>query len=189
LFLILKLNLAIEMSISSHKTIMMKKLALTLILISIGINFFAQVAINTDNSLPDNSAILDIKSGNKGVLIPRMTIEERNAIENPADGLMIYCTNCGIKGSLSIFAGGYWNTYSPCPDVSAPVEGYPEVTPDNVAWTWDLWRVIQKITWIAEQIIPATYGPTAHAAIQPRLSCKVIQVPAIPGHPAPGCLP
>ena len=113
------------------------KLALTLILICIGTSLFAQIAINNDNSPPDNSAILDIKSGNKGVLIPRMTVEERNAIENPADGLMIYCTNCGIKGSLSIFASGSWNTYSPCPDVSAPAESYPVITPEYVTWTWE----------------------------------------------------
>ena len=67
------------------------------------------VAINTDASQPDNSAILDIKSINKGILIPRMTAAQCNAIVNPATGLMIYRTdgtpgfyyNSGTPGSPS----------------------------------------------------------------------------------------
>jgi len=40
----------------------------------------AQVAINTDNGDPDTSAMLDIKSTDKGVLIPRMTTAQRDLI-------------------------------------------------------------------------------------------------------------
>jgi hypothetical protein len=54
---------------------------------------FAQVAVNTDGSQPDNSAILDVKSTTKGMLVPRMTLTERNAIGNPANGLMVYQTD------------------------------------------------------------------------------------------------
>jgi len=50
----------------------------------------AQVAINTDGSLPDPSAILDIKSTDKGVLIPRMTEEKRMAIYPISEGLLVY---------------------------------------------------------------------------------------------------
>jgi hypothetical protein len=50
----------------------------------------AQVAVNTDNSTADPSAMLEVKSNEKGVLIPRMTVGERNNISNPATGLMIY---------------------------------------------------------------------------------------------------
>ena len=53
---------------------------------------YAQVAINTDNAVPDNSAMLDIQSTNKGILIPRMTKSERLSIINPAVGLMVYDT-------------------------------------------------------------------------------------------------
>jgi hypothetical protein len=51
------------------------------------------VAINADSSLPDPSAILDLKSGSKGFLIPRMTLARRNAIAVPAIGLLIYQTD------------------------------------------------------------------------------------------------
>ena len=42
---------------------------------------------------PNASAILDVVSTNKGILIPRMTIAQRNLIATPATGLMIYQTN------------------------------------------------------------------------------------------------
>jgi hypothetical protein len=63
----------------------------------------AQVAINTDGSQPDGSAMLDIKSGAKGLLIPRMTTVQRSGIGTPADGLMVYDTD--TKG-VWVYQGG-----------------------------------------------------------------------------------
>ncbi len=42
---------------------------------------------------PNASALLEIKSTTKGLLIPRMTVAQRNAIATPATGLMIFQTN------------------------------------------------------------------------------------------------
>ncbi|MEM6297461.1 MAG: beta-propeller domain-containing protein, partial [Bacteroidota bacterium] len=53
---------------------------------------FAQVGINSDNSDPDNSAMLDVKSTEKGILIPRMDSTSRQNITSPAVGLMVYDT-------------------------------------------------------------------------------------------------
>jgi uncharacterized protein (TIGR02145 family) len=53
---------------------------------------YAQVAVNSDGTQPDNSAMLDVKSTSRGLLIPRMTISQRGTINNPATGLLIYCT-------------------------------------------------------------------------------------------------
>ncbi len=39
---------------------------------------------------PDSSAMLDIQSATQGVLFPRMTTSQRDAIANPAQGLMLY---------------------------------------------------------------------------------------------------
>jgi hypothetical protein len=51
---------------------------------------FAQnIGINADGSRPNANAILDIKSGNKGLLIPRMDSVARNAIPN-TKGLLVY---------------------------------------------------------------------------------------------------
>jgi hypothetical protein len=63
----------------------------------------AQVAINTDASLPDGSAMLDIKSTARGLLMPRMTSAQRTAIVSPADGLMVYDTN---TKTLWVYQGG-----------------------------------------------------------------------------------
>jgi uncharacterized protein (TIGR02145 family) len=52
----------------------------------------AQVAINTDGSAPDNSAMLDVKSTSKGMLIPRMSQVQISQILSPTDGLMAFCT-------------------------------------------------------------------------------------------------
>ena len=53
----------------------------------------AQVAINTMGTEADASAMLDVASTEKGLLIPRMTMEEREAIQNPANGLLVYQTD------------------------------------------------------------------------------------------------
>ena len=70
----------------------MNRLIPILILLLCSTRIFAQqgVGINTDNSNPDPSALLDVKSTTKGVLIPRMTQVERDAIAAPANGLLIY---------------------------------------------------------------------------------------------------
>jgi len=67
----------------------------TIALILFGsLNIFAQgVAINTDGSAANSSAILDASSSSKGVLIPRMSLAERNSIASPATGLLIYQTD------------------------------------------------------------------------------------------------
>lgn len=48
------------------------------------------VAINTNNALPNSSALLDMASNNKGLLVPRMTTAERTAIAAPANGLLVF---------------------------------------------------------------------------------------------------
>ena len=53
----------------------------------------AQVGINTDNSSPDASSMLDIKSTTSGLLIPRMSAIDRDNISSPATGLMVYVTD------------------------------------------------------------------------------------------------
>jgi hypothetical protein len=55
----------------------MKTQILTTVLILLSLGLFAQVGINTDNSTPDGSAMLDVKSTTKGMLIPRMTSDQR----------------------------------------------------------------------------------------------------------------
>ena len=51
----------------------------------------AQVGIGTTS--PDASSALDVFATDKGVLIPRLTAAQRNAIPNPANGLIVYNTD------------------------------------------------------------------------------------------------
>lgn len=53
---------------------------------------YAQVGINNSGSNPDSSAILDLNSNAKGLLIPRMTNSQIRAIQSPANSLMVYST-------------------------------------------------------------------------------------------------
>jgi len=55
------------------------------------INFEQSTSINQDGTTPHSSAILDLKSTDKGLLIPRMTTAQRAAITG-TEGLMIYDT-------------------------------------------------------------------------------------------------
>ena len=89
----------------------MKKLTLiSLLLLLTGSFVFSQLGINIDGSSPDGSAMLDVKSKKKGLLPPRMSRAEINAIVNPANGLIVYCTDCGPSGTgaLSMFMARSW---------------------------------------------------------------------------------
>lgn len=59
---------------------------------------------------PDASAILDIVSTSKGMLAPRMTKSQRNAILTPATGLLIYQTNS--TPGFYYYSGSAWTPFS-----------------------------------------------------------------------------
>ena len=68
----------------------MKKITLIALMLFTALGY-AQVGINTNN--PDASSALEIESTTGGILIPRLTETQRDAITEPATGLMIYQTN------------------------------------------------------------------------------------------------
>lgn len=72
----------------------MIKIILPLVFIILSSNSFSQIGIGTTN--PESSSILDLSSDTKGFLPPRMDDSEKLAINNPAEGLLIYNTteNC-----------------------------------------------------------------------------------------------
>lgn len=73
-------------------------------------NMLAQnVAINNDGNMPHASAMLDVKSTSKGLLIPRMTTLQRSAISSPAVGLLVYDTDAG---SFFYYNGMEWGAVS-----------------------------------------------------------------------------
>lgn len=83
---------------------------ITLCCLNSSIMFAQSVGIGT--STPDSSAILELKSTASGLLPPRMTYMQRNEIRNPAQALMIYCTDCGPWGEMQFFDGQLWRQMS-----------------------------------------------------------------------------
>jgi len=76
---------------------------------------FAQVGINIET--PDASAALDITSTTGGLLVPRMTETQRDAITSPATGLMVFQTNGTVgfyyyNGSSWVEVAAISKTYS-----------------------------------------------------------------------------
>ncbi len=64
---------------------------------------YGQVGIGTIT--PDNSAMFEVQSTDKGFLLPRMTSAERSSIATPASGLQVYDTN---TNSIWYFNGTFW---------------------------------------------------------------------------------
>ena len=71
----------------------MKYFFLTFLLFGIISVTSAQIAVNQTGSTADESAMLDIQSTTKGMLVPRMTTGQRNSISSPANGLLVYDTD------------------------------------------------------------------------------------------------
>jgi hypothetical protein len=55
--------------------------------------FSQSVSVNNTGAAADSTAMLDVSSTTKGLLIPRMTSQQRTAIVTPATGLLVYQTN------------------------------------------------------------------------------------------------
>jgi hypothetical protein len=139
-------------------------------------SLFAQVGINIDNSAPDNSAMLDVKSTEKGLLPPRMTHAQMAAIVNPASGLIIYCTDCGnsATGALAMFINGAWYIFNPsCLVPLIPEAGVHAAAANQVTWNWNAvpdatgykWNTVNNYT-------GATDMGTATAKTETGLACN-----------------
>lgn len=106
------------------------KLGIALILISLSsIKVSAQgIAINSNGVKADKSAILDVSAINKGILIPRVALQNINdkvTIPSPAHSLLVYNTSENIYGK-----GFYYNKGTD----DDPLWMQLGVTPVNSAW-------------------------------------------------------
>lgn len=71
-------------------------------------NTSGEVGIGT--SSPSASALLDVTSTNKGILIPRMTASQKNAISSPTTGLLIFQTDA--PAGFYYYNGSSWISIS-----------------------------------------------------------------------------
>ncbi|GAB2626446.1 hypothetical protein [Belliella aquatica] len=83
---------------------MKKKLLFLIFFIVLPFAIHAQVGIGVEE--PHASAALEIAAKEKGLLISRMTLEEKNAIQNPAESLLIYQTDGEV--GFYYFDGSNW---------------------------------------------------------------------------------
>lgn len=78
----------------------------------------AQVGIGTTN--PDPSSELHIESTDSGLLIPRMTSAQRDAIVNPANGLLIFNTDTNeLQCNINSLVTPIWEAFSLIPTTSS----------------------------------------------------------------------
>jgi hypothetical protein len=87
---------------------------------------YSQVGIGT--TTPDGSSILDLSSTNKGFLPPRLSFTELIAIQNPAEGLVVYCNDCCTsEGAISFYNGSDWEAlkYDGCIFIDLDNDGIP----------------------------------------------------------------
>jgi hypothetical protein len=64
-------------------------------------------SVGIGTTSPNASSLLDISSTTKGVLVPRMTTAERNAISSPATGLLVYDNTLN---AFYFYNGSAWAT-------------------------------------------------------------------------------
>ncbi|MHA7100873.1 tail fiber domain-containing protein [Roseivirga pacifica] len=66
----------------------------------------AQVGIGSEEFVPDESSILELRSDSKGLLIPRLTRDQRDRMDNPSTGLLIYQTD--LESGFYFYNGEKW---------------------------------------------------------------------------------
>ncbi|BDB53214.1 hypothetical protein [Flavobacterium ammonificans] len=74
-----------------------------------GGNMTGQLSIGTNS--PESSAVLNVASTTQGFLPPRMNKDQRNGINNPLAGLIVWCKNCGENGELQVYNGTNWTNF------------------------------------------------------------------------------
>jgi len=114
---------------------MKKRLILYVLLAFFGLNDLigqssGNVGIGTSN--PASSAALDISSTDRGLLIPRLSLQQILSLQNPANGLQVFCTT---DGKLYIFVGGanHWKEVEYGPGTLTPGNCGYTITKSHVA--------------------------------------------------------
>ena len=105
--------------------------------IKLNISSTGSVAIGTGVTNAAASSLLELSSTTKGILIPRMTTTERNAIVSPATGLMVYDSTLNAfyfyNGSAWATMGGGGSGTVFNIDTTSPILGGPITTSGTIS--------------------------------------------------------
>jgi uncharacterized protein (TIGR02145 family) len=176
------------------KNILRHLLALCLLGFLVATRLSAQTVIG--GTTPTPSALLDLQSTNKGFLPPRLTTTERNAIAEPATGLLVFNTtlNC-IEMNVGVPAQPIWVCLSTAAGVTAyggpgcsglgsiqgtmnagfPVSGVTMTLYANVTWPgiWSLSTTQNGVTFLGS-------GNFINPGCQP-ITLTAVGTPIAPG--------
>jgi hypothetical protein len=99
---------------------------------------------------PHQSSVLELSDTTKGFLVTRLTSAQRNAIVNPAEGLLIY--NTDIRCFEAWFPSGWSPVACECnsaPPTPGTVTGYASVCPSQTAVQYSIAAVLgaSSYTW------------------------------------------
>jgi len=126
----------LKLTIMKRKTNIKTLLIFALVLLlSSNQNIAQNVGIGAESFIPDPSAVLELKSANQGFLPPRMSTAERDAIQNPATGLLIFntTTNC-----VEVFIPPIWQSmYCGCTSPNPPTAGTHTPSATEIVWNWN----------------------------------------------------
>jgi uncharacterized protein (TIGR02145 family) len=106
---------------------MKKNILFISILVMTSIAASAQVKVGDNPTTINGSAVLEIESTTKGMLLPRMTTAERTAIATPAVGLQVYDTT---ENANYFFDGTAWQK-----SATGTIKFVNGTTPSNAVYT------------------------------------------------------
>ncbi len=145
-----------------------------LLLINVFAFLFIQAqSVGIGTTTPNSSAALEVNSSNKGVLIPRLSTAQRDAIANPANGLMIY--NNSTK-QYNYYDGTGWQRVGGVPK-DAMVLGYTYHDTSIIK------QGFAQAGYITQDLVEQLLGDTTIAANHWYEGNRL----EVPGSIAPGC--
>jgi uncharacterized protein (TIGR02145 family) len=134
----------------------MKKLFILFAIFTTFATMAQSVGINADGTAANTSAMLDVSSTTKGLLPPRMTTTQRNAIASAATGLVIFNTTTNVLEFMS--SSGWTSLTTP----STTAVFLPTIVIGTQHW---MKENLDVVTYRNGDVIPQVTDGTAWAAL------------------------
>src|SRR5688572_29888640 len=87
---------------------MKNPILITLFMLVAAFPMYSQISISATGNPPHTSAVLDLQSGDQGLLIPRMNTGDLALITSPAKGLLVFDTTVN---ALCYYSGTAWTYF------------------------------------------------------------------------------